>query len=52
MFSTSATVASEPVPKESLLTPPADATPYIIVPDTNTYCDEWRAAAGFTGMPR
>ena len=39
---TSATIASEPVPKESLLAPPADATRYVIVSDTNTHGDEWR----------
>ena len=39
---TSATFASEPVPKESLLTPPENATRYVIVSDTNTHGDEWR----------
>jgi imidazolonepropionase-like amidohydrolase len=39
---TSAAVGSEPVPKESLLTPPEEATRYIIVSDTNTHGDEWR----------
>ncbi len=38
----SATIASEPVPKESLLTPPENATRYVIVSDTNTHGDEWR----------
>jgi imidazolonepropionase-like amidohydrolase len=33
---------SEPVPKESLMTPPDDATRYVIVSDTNTHGDEWR----------
>ena len=39
---TSTTIASEPVPKESLLAPPEDATRYVIVSDTNTHGDEWR----------
>ena len=39
---TSATTASEPVPKESLLAPTEEATRYIIVSDTNTHGDEWR----------
>ena len=39
---TSATPASEPVPKESLLAPPLEATRYVIVSDTNTHGDEWR----------
>ena len=39
---TSVTFASEPVPKESLLTPPENATRYVIVSDTNTHGDEWR----------
>ena len=34
--------ASDPVPKESLLAPPAGATRYIIVSDTNTHGNEWR----------
>ncbi|MEJ2385191.1 MAG: amidohydrolase family protein [Xanthomonadales bacterium] len=39
---TSGTFASEPVPRESLLTPPEDATRYVIVSDTNTHGNEWR----------
>ena len=39
---TSTATASEPVPKELLLVPPAEATRYIIVSDTNTHGDEWR----------
>ena len=35
-----------PVPKEELLTPPQDATRYIIVSDTNTHGDEWRWETG------
>ena len=39
---TSTIFASEPVPKESLLSPPESATRYVIVSDTNTHGDEWR----------
>lgn len=39
---TSLVAGSEPVPKESLMMPPEDATRYVIVSDTNTHGDEWR----------
>ena len=39
---TSSLANSGPVPKESLMTPPEDATRYVIVSDTNTHGDEWR----------
>ena len=39
---TTAALASGPVPKEELMTPPESATRYIIVSDTNTHGDEWR----------
>ncbi|MDX1698609.1 MAG: hypothetical protein R3308_10000, partial [Thiohalobacterales bacterium] len=37
---------TDPVPREELMTPPADATRYVIVSDTNTHGDEWRWETG------
>lgn len=33
---------ADPVPKDKLLVPPATATRYVIVSETNTHGDEWR----------
>lgn len=40
-MSASAAVAA-PVPKEQLMTPPADADRFIVVSESNTHGDEWR----------
>ena len=42
LMGSAAALASGPVPKEDLMTPPDDAQRYIIVSDTNTHGDEWR----------